>query len=377
MRLLFTSLASHGHLYPLLPLAVAAHDAGHEVVVATGANLLPEVEQAGLTGAAAGIAMREAFFARRGPNAGPPGDLDPAEMLELATTVLGSDLPRRFLADLGPVIAREAPDLVIAEAGNLGGVLAAIRAGIPVVRHGFGRLNRDELTDGIAGRATELADELGMADPFDGPLIDICPDSAQHPETVARPNRVRLRPVGWNPPGDLPAWITDRAAGRPLVYLTLGTAMGNPPVFRAAIAGLGQLDADVLVSTGPTVPVAELGAVPPNVRVHDWVPQRDLLPHLDLVVHHGGSGTTMGAFAVGLPQLLLPQGADQFSNGELVRSLHLGDRLLPAEVTAAAVTEAAGRLLTDPEARTAARRLADEVAAMPTPDEVVAQLTAG
>ncbi|MFD6068801.1 glycosyltransferase, partial [Amycolatopsis lurida] len=36
MRLIFTSLVSHGHLYPLLPLAVAARDAGHEVLFATG-----------------------------------------------------------------------------------------------------------------------------------------------------------------------------------------------------------------------------------------------------------------------------------------------------------------------------------------------------
>src|SRR5256885_9690132 len=35
VRLLFTSLAAYGHVYPLLPLAVAAREAGHEVLFAT------------------------------------------------------------------------------------------------------------------------------------------------------------------------------------------------------------------------------------------------------------------------------------------------------------------------------------------------------
>gem|GEM_PF-943165 len=36
MRVLFASLGTHGHTYPLLPLAAAARDAGHEVTFATG-----------------------------------------------------------------------------------------------------------------------------------------------------------------------------------------------------------------------------------------------------------------------------------------------------------------------------------------------------
>lgn len=40
MKVVFASLGAYGHLYPMLPLAVACRDAGHEVVVATGAPLL-------------------------------------------------------------------------------------------------------------------------------------------------------------------------------------------------------------------------------------------------------------------------------------------------------------------------------------------------
>jgi len=58
------------------------------------------------------------------------------------------------------------------------------------------------------------------------------------------------------------------------------------------------------------VRLAEIGDVPENVIVRSWVPQADLLRLVDVIVHHGGSGTTLGALTVGAPQLILPQGAD-------------------------------------------------------------------
>ena len=39
MRVLFASLASVGHTYPLIPLAVAAREAGHEVHYAVGEHM--------------------------------------------------------------------------------------------------------------------------------------------------------------------------------------------------------------------------------------------------------------------------------------------------------------------------------------------------
>jgi UDP:flavonoid glycosyltransferase YjiC (YdhE family) len=376
MRLVFTSLASHGHLYPLLPLAVAAREAGHRVTFATGEALLPTVRKAGLEAAPAGIGMREAFTAGREGAAQRPQNMDPSELAPLIGRVMGNDLPRRFFADLQPLLEREKPDLVVAESANPGGALAAMVAGIPVVWHTFGRVSREGFGQSIRQSISAFATELGLPEEAasTGPHIDICPESAQSPDFLGNPGRVPLRPVPWSDPIDLPAGIADRDRGRPLVYLTLGTAMGDADVLREAIAGLATLAADVLVAAGPTVAVDALGEVPANVRIESWVPQADLLPHLDLVVHHGGSGTTLGAFGAGLPQLLLPQGADQFSNAEVVRELGLGDRLIGAEVTAATVAERAGHLLRDDAVRTATRRMAEEVAAMPTPAEIAARL---
>ena len=382
MRLLFTSLGSFGHTFPLVPLAIAARDAGHDVVFATSEDFLPQLRKAGLETAAAGLAIKDAFgqaFAEAGP-AGPrrpPGDIPPEVLDPIIAKVFGDLMPKRFIADLLPVFDHVHPDLVVSEAGNSGGAFAAMKAGIPVVAHGFGRVSsEDRLVTKIRSAVRELGDELGITVGDDlslgGAFVDICPESVQDPDFLARTKRVPLRPVGWSEPGELPAGVLDKR--RPLVYLTLGTAMGHAGVLGAAIAGLSALDVDVLVATGPTVDPAALGEVPANVRLEAWVPQAALLPHVDLVVHHGGSGTTLGAFGAGVGQLLLPQGADQFANADAVLAAGVGDRLLGADVTADAVAEKARHLLTDASVRDAAAVLAAEVAAMPSPAEVAAQL---
>ena len=183
-----------------------------------------------------------------------------------------------------------------------------------------------------------------------------------------------LRPVSMTEPGDgLPAWVTRRA--RPLVYLTLGTYVYEAvDSLRAAALGLSRLDVDVLVTVGPEGDPRRLAGLPDSVRVERYVPQDALLGYVDLVVHHGGSGTMFGALGLSIPQLLLPHGADQFVNAEVLLGAGAGLRLLPAEITADTVEVAARRLLAEPSFTAAAGRVSEEIAAMPSPAEVAASI---
>ena len=380
MRILFSSLPSHGHTYPLIPLALAASDAGHEVLFATGESFHRSLEAFGLDAVVAGMPIFEAFAEANG------GSLDRAAMTEqrrneLVAKVFGTVLPRVFARDLAPVLARIGPDLVVHEAGNPGAFIAAKRAGIPGICHGFGRVAPSGADDSMRDALVAVAREFGVEFPTGfargggDPYLDIYPASMQGEVFLETVPRIPLRPVPVSEPGNVPAVVTGRDQGRPLVYLTLGTAFGAIPVLRQAIEGLAALDTDVLVAAGPTIDVAALGEVPDNVKVEAWVPQAEVLPHVDLVVHHGGSGTTLGALANGLPQLILPQGADQFSNAEAVSMAGAGTQLLAADLAADAITIRAKHLLTDEAARAAAQAVAAEIAAMPSPAATVEVLT--
>jgi UDP:flavonoid glycosyltransferase YjiC (YdhE family) len=331
MRVLFASLASVGHTYPLIPLAIATRAAGHEVHFAAGENV-------------------HAPLAANGLRPFRPAD----SFYEL------------YAEDLEPDLARLQPDLVIHEWGVPGAAIAAHRAGIPGIWHGFGRM----FPEGIGLELpTRNLDAPGR------PHLDISPPSLQDKQFVATQGRIELRPVPYSEPGALPAWVSRRSS-RPLIYLTLGTAFGTPELLTMVIQGLARLDVRIVVAAG-RVPPKQLGEGPDNVTVQAWVPQADLLRHVDVVVHHGGSGTTLGALSVGAPQLLLPQGADQFANAEAVSAAGAGLVLLPDALSANAIAEHTHKLLPhrgDAVHLDAARGIAEEIARMPSPDQVARRL---
>src|SRR5437764_2264432 len=62
MRILFTTLPESGHFRPLIPIAQAAADAGHDVAFASPACFTTLVEQAGFRAFPAGFDHRASEF---------------------------------------------------------------------------------------------------------------------------------------------------------------------------------------------------------------------------------------------------------------------------------------------------------------------------
>ncbi|GGU13272.1 glycosyl transferase [Lentzea flava] len=364
VRILFSCRPAYGHLFPLIPLARAARDAGHDVVFTTGPSFVDQVRGLGFAAHPAGISIGEAESEARRRH----GDADVAT---LGITMFADVLPRATLEDLAPLLPRLRPDLVIYEQSDVGAAKAARDAGIPFVSHVIGRSMPPEIMAAFAPAMAWMWDGDEPVDPMMGDTaIDIWPDAVRDPEVAKLPVVIRQRPT----PFDLDVPMPALGSSRPLVYLTLGTvAFGATDVLRAAIDGLARLPVDVLVAVGPGDP-ALLGEVPDSVHVTGFVPQAKVLERASLVVHHGGTGTVLGTLAAGLPQLVLPQGADQFVNADVLAEKGAGRKLLGEEITADAVADAAGHLLDDPAARNVAAKVADEIAGMPEPAAVVEQL---
>jgi len=223
---------------------------------------------------------------------------------------------------------------------------------------------------------------MGRRAPSDAPLLaaallDPVPPSMGHDGGATTVPTVPIRPVSFSEStAQLPDWLTAPRT-QPRVNLTLGTvAFGAVEVLNRAVFAIAPLDVDLLVAVGPEGDPAALGAVPGNVHVERFVAQADVLPLVDIVVHHGGTGTVLGTVAAGLPQLILPQGADQFHNARRLADVGAGrallnDQQLPGEI-ARAVTE----MLAGSSERQVAIRLGDEIASLPMPAEVVPELVA-
>lgn len=396
MKIVFSSLAGYGHIYPMLPLAIACREAGHDVTYATGVRFDSLLRGLGFRTALVGMQIRDAFRIAFEERSDRIGDLPWKEWIEPTMRAFSELLPRSYATDLLPVLRAERADVVVYEAGNPGAGLAARRLGIPAICHSHARAeptDREESWRQVdMSQLRAVAAEVGVDLPegtylLGDPYLDIFPSSLQEASFLGRPERRPLRALQFSEPGELPP-IVAAARKRPLVYLTLGTVVGTAPALRAAIEGLSALDADVVVATGPNLAAEQSGELPANIHLERWVPQGELMPLVDLAVHHGGSATTLGASAAGLPQVLLPLASDGFLNAGAVAATGAGRRLLPdgverpdqlrgaAVVSAEAITAAAAELLTDADTRQAAKAVAEEIAAMPSPAEVATRLEA-
>ena len=355
MRVLLTACPMFGHVNPMLPLALAARRAGHEVVLATGADQVGRVERAGITAWAVGPTFAEA--------GGPPRS--PLDFVAAAD---------KRCVDLLPRVETWRPDVVVHEETEAAGAIVAVRTGARHVTHGLGIAVGgadvflpilDDLGALVAGRRSRRR-RHGGALPVDLPAPLGTPAWSD-----PRP----LRPALAKPdPGErLPASVAALPFER-TVHLTLGTVFGTLGALAAAAAGLRELPMNVVVTTGPLVDPAELGPQPGHVAVERYLSHGLLLPRCALVVSQGGAGVLLGALAHGVPQLVLPQAADQFANAEAVERAGVGLALGPDAVTAERVADAARRLLDDPAFAVRARAVGREIAAMPDADALVGQL---
>lgn len=371
MRLLFAATGSHGHVLPLLPLAAAARQKGHDVAFATSETLLPTIREAGLEPVLAGLEPAEAYGRATSHS---PDSLPPEETVKVFAAVFGEILPRAAYTDVSRQLEHDRADLVVFERGNIGAGLAAVQAGVPVIAHTYGRVNSDPVTDAVSDLADAVAADLGVARPA-GPVIDIYPDSLQAPEFIAETERIALRPTGWSDSAELPSILSDRDRSRPLVYLTLSTVeLFDAALLRRAIDGVAALPVDVLVSSGTAAP-EHLEGLPDNVHLQDWTPQSRVMPHSDLLVHHGGAGAMLNAFRAGVPQLVLQNPlADVQGIATTVNQTGAGAHLVQSEVTVDSVRETVARLLADEAVRAAAAGIAEEIAAMPSPEDVAGRL---
>lgn len=386
MRVLVSSTTGHGHVLPVVPLARALRTAGHDVLWAIGADARDLVSAAGLESAAAGLPRAETDRLRR-EILGQLADVRPEDRGGLVYPRLfaGARVPP-MVTDLLAIASEWGPDLLVHEMGELASPLVGDVLGVPHVSHAFGTANPPDQVTAAAERVADVWRAHGRDVPpyagcFEYLYLDICPPAIQVVPTGHIPRRQALRPgtyAGAEPP-DVRSLVDD-GTGRPLVYLTLGTVQNREPLFRELLGAVATLDVRVLVTLGPGADPSVLGPQPPGVRIEAYVAQSAVLPLTDVVVSHAGSGTVLATLGQGIPQLCLPQAADQFRNSAGVERAGAGLALLPPAAAPAAVADAVRRLLTEPAYRQAAGRVAYQVASMPSPEEVVdalASLVAG
>jgi UDP:flavonoid glycosyltransferase YjiC (YdhE family) len=385
MRVLFSATPEAGHLNPLLPLARAIVERGHHVTFGSSPAFARRAEAAGFAAQPVGDEL-EAWFADLAQRVGgPPGQGLAPEAIEawFVPRLFAQVGAEHTIGDLDALVAAWHPDLVVHDVYQFAAPLAASRAGVPHVAHAVGPLTSVEVL-ALAGEAVvPLWHAHGLEPPPYGGIFTLACLSLSPPslEVVLPPELSDrlwpLQPVGYDSRGshqDPPSWLA-HLPDRPTIYATLGTFLNTDlAVFRAILDGLADEDLNLIVTVGENNDPAALGSVPANARVERYIPQSHLLDCCAGQVSHGGSGTILPALARAIPLVLIPQGADNFTNAGRCENAGVGVSLRPGQVTPDAIRLALRRILEVPAFRQNAQHVAGEIAVMPAPNQVISQL---
>jgi UDP:flavonoid glycosyltransferase YjiC (YdhE family) len=255
-------------------------------------------------------------------------------------------------------LARAEPtDVVIVDCLLLAALDTLVRAGLPTVSlvHTLWSFFEGEAR-GPVGALLRLRG-LRMKAVLRSPALSLVTVRADF-EPPAPPGVRHVGPVWQDPPA--PAVP---AAGAPRVLVSLSTTRfpGQDRTLQNILDAMGELEAEVIVTTGPTIDPATLRA-PGNAVVLRHRDHGEVLPTTSLVIGHGGHSTTARALAHGIPLLILPMHPlmDQAAIGRAVER-HGAGRMLPRSARADAIRAAAHELLGNGPQRTAAARLGADI----------------
>ncbi len=379
MRILFCSMGGLGHTLPLIPMAQACLRLGHRVYWATSEDTRSHLHAHGIETTRLGA---EPTLYSEQTHAQLP------ELLGLHGRDRASAFGPKFfqliaqdtLDPLRRIVQEYKPDFIVYEPGLLSAPLVAAEHHIASIHHAFGIRRPLSRLHATALAVEPLWDHAGIPIPGYGSFgrsdfIDLTPPclvaDANPTQRRVWPMRVQsAHPAGQTQTNPLlEAWLAERA-GEPLVYLSFGTVQHGNPMLKLAAQALAELPIRLLVTSADPMLAETLSPMGKRVLVCHFVSQALVLPHCQCVVSHAGSGTFLGALAAGVPQLALPQAADQFLNADALVQTATGLSLEPHQQTAQTIAAHAWQLLTLASFSARAGVVAREWAQMPSADAV-------
>ena len=362
MKVLCASLPGAGHAHPMLTVARALAERGHDVTIATGIEHTADAARAGVS------------FVEL-PHT-------PGSTMEHLTPY--EDSLHMALA-LAPVVAAMRPDVAVIDLLTLGAALACEVNGVPFATlsihplhspsrelppFGWGhppargpmrlrdawmrRANVRDLArardafnvirarlglDAVAELDAQMSRELILVATL--PALEI-------PRSDWPARAQVIGPCLWRNDDNPPA-LPDRETST--VLIALSTAHPHGDVLGMCLFAVERLGVSAIVTTGKS-PAPQ--RVPPNTVVAASFSHDAVLPHVDAVVSTGGHGIVARALSHGVPLVVVPGHGDQRENGYRVERAGAGLRVM--KPTAEKIARALRRVLAEPSFSAAAAR---------------------
>lgn len=137
--------------------------------------------------------------------------------------------------------------------------------------------------------------------------------------------------------------------GKSLIYISLGTVRNQAiDFYKLCFKAFEDTKHTVVLSVGAQTKLADLGEIPKNFVVQNYVPQTEVLKYTKLFITHGGMNSTFEGLYNGVPLVVIPQSADQPIIAEQVAKNGAGIQLQMQGLTADQLHEVADQVLNNP-----------------------------
>lgn len=163
-----------------------------------------------------------------------------------------------------------------------------------------------------------------------------------------------------------PEWWEELDSGRPVVHVTQGTIANKDfgQLVSPTLEALADDDVLVAVTTGGR-PLDTLPPLPANARAAEYLDYDELLPRTAVFVTNGGYGGVQYALRYGVPIVATGGKEDKPEVGARIEWSGVGTRIRRDQPSTKALRRAIREVLSDPRFRTAASRIATDLAAAP------------
>jgi MGT family glycosyltransferase len=146
--------------------------------------------------------------------------------------------------------------------------------------------------------------------------------------------------------------------GKSSIYISLGTVFNQAIEFyKLCFKAFGNTNHTVVMSIGNKVQLSDLGGIPDNFIVRNYLPQTELLKVTKLFITHGGMNSVHEGLYYGVPLIVIPQSAEQPVIANQVANIGAGIQLQMQDLTANQLRESADLVLNQQSFHKAAAKM--------------------
>ncbi|MFP7655479.1 glycosyltransferase [Chryseobacterium proteolyticum] len=368
-KFLFVIPPFFGHISPTLSVGVSLIARGHEVkwfgitplgdehIPEGGSYFYPEEDLIPYQDEIKRILKRQ----DDGPACSGP------EVMKLALEETYVPFAKMMMPGLSRLTENWKPDVIVNDCITFGGALFAHKHNIPCVTTtpvppdvmGDTEKSAPKIFEWQQNLIKDLQKEVGIDD--DGIFIHshklnlvFTSQAFAGFETV--PDHMKFVGPVKGRPNDAPFdWDRLHAATTPKIFVSLGTLLVDirKAFFEKIIAAFADQPVTIVAATPPDI----FEEWPSNFIVNSFVPQSALMPHMDMVICHGGFNTVNDTFRNGLPMLITPIAYDHFHIAKLIEQASCGKSIRYKRLRIDSLRETVFELLKDPAYRNAAKEV--------------------